>query len=353
MDGTKKKQQPAKILRYFPLIPRLQRLYMSSKTAELLKWYALKENPDGLLRHPRDTKAWKKFDSLYPEFALDSRNIRLALSTDGFNPFGTLSSNNSIWTVMLYVYNYPPWCYMKPTSLIMSMIIPGPKMPGNSIDVYLQPLVDELNKLWRGVNTYDSSTKEMFQMRAALFCTISDFPGLDNLSGWNTHTLNACPSCKFDTKSQRLKFGMKNCFMGHRQFLPIDHKYRQNTQSFDGYVEFREAPSPKSGSHTLRQIEAYLKKVRDEGTSMVGPRQWKKKSIFWNLPYWEHNLIRHCLDMVHIEKNVCDNVLFTVLERKIEQRTICKLVKTCSLWESDQVFIPFLIPLSFLNHALK
>jgi len=94
--------------------------------------------------------------------------------------------------------------------------------------------------------------------------------------------VNACLSCKFDTKSQRLKFGMKNCFMGHRQFLPIDRKFRQNTQSFDRYLEFREAPTPKSGSHTLRQIEAYQKKVRDEGTSMVGPRQWKKKSIFWN-----------------------------------------------------------------------
>jgi len=83
---------------------------------------------------------------------------------------------------------------MKPTSLIMSMIIPGPKMLGNSIDVYLQPLVDELNKLWRGVDTYDSSTKQMFQMRASLFCTISDFPGLDNLSGWNTHTHSECLS---------------------------------------------------------------------------------------------------------------------------------------------------------------
>ncbi|XP_019439001.1 PREDICTED: uncharacterized protein LOC109344705 [Lupinus angustifolius] len=167
--------------------------------------------------------AWKEFDKMYPDFALDSRNIRLALATDGFNPFGTLSSNNSIWPVMLYAYNYPPWYCMKQTSLIMSMIIPGPKMPGNSIDVYLQPLVSELQKLWKGVEAYDSSTKESFQMRASLFCTISDFPGLDNLSGWNTHTSLACPSCNFDTESKWLKFGGKYCFMGHRRYLPLDH----------------------------------------------------------------------------------------------------------------------------------
>ena len=40
---------------------------------------------------------------------------------------------------------------------------------------------------------------------------------------------------------------------------------------------------------------------------------WKKKSIFFELPYWEHNLIRHNLDVMHIEKNVCDNVLWTIL----------------------------------------
>lgn len=57
-------------------------------------------NPDGMLRHPRDTKAWKEFDSFYPEFAFDARNVRLALTIDGFNPFGTLSSYNSIWHVM-------------------------------------------------------------------------------------------------------------------------------------------------------------------------------------------------------------------------------------------------------------
>jgi len=41
------------------------------------------------------------------------------------------------------------------------MIIPRKKMPGNKIDVYLQPLVKELNELWtEGVETYDSFSKK-------------------------------------------------------------------------------------------------------------------------------------------------------------------------------------------------
>ena len=40
---------------------------------------------------------------------------------------------------------------------------------------------------------------------------------------------------------------------------------------------------------------------------------WKKRSILFDLPYQEHNLLRHNLDMMHIEKNVCDNLIGTLL----------------------------------------
>jgi len=36
------------------------------------------------------------------------------------------------------------------------MIIPGPDGAGDAVDVYLQPLIKELNELWKfGVETYD------------------------------------------------------------------------------------------------------------------------------------------------------------------------------------------------------
>lgn len=99
------------------------------------------------------------------------------------------------------------------------MIIPGKQAPGNNIDVYLQPLIKELNEMWYdGVRTLDSSKNEMFTLKAALMWTISDFPRLGTLSGWNTYTGLACPTCKFETDSCRLKNGMKWCFMGHRRF---------------------------------------------------------------------------------------------------------------------------------------
>ncbi|KAL1209251.1 hypothetical protein V5N11_033111 [Cardamine amara subsp. amara] len=202
---NRKNKAPAKVLRYFPLKPRLQRLFMSSKTATHMRWHATASNNDGKLRHPRDGRAWKVFDQKYPEFASDPRNVRLGLATDGFNPFGTMSSSYSIWPVILFPYNFPPWMSMKQTSMILSMVIPGKHMPGNDIDIYLQPLIKELKELWSdGIKTLDASTKQTFDMRAAIMWTVSDFPGLGNLSGWNTYTASACPSCNFDGIGQRL-----------------------------------------------------------------------------------------------------------------------------------------------------
>ena len=93
----------------------------------------------------------------------------------------------------------------------------------------------ELEELWmKGVDTYDVSMCEMFKMRAALMWTISDFPGLGTLSGWNTYTGYACPTCNFDAIPLRLPHSRKWCFWGHRHFLRASHKFRLMRLRFDG-----------------------------------------------------------------------------------------------------------------------
>ncbi|XP_019189395.1 PREDICTED: uncharacterized protein LOC109183788 [Ipomoea nil] len=295
--GSKFKKKPSKVLRYFPLKPRLQRLFMSSKTAENMRWHAMDSNRDGLMRHPRDSESWKRFNEVHVEFAADPRNVRLGLAADGFNPFGHQSSTHSTWPVILIPYNLPPWICMKQTSFILSMIIPGKKMPGNDIDIYMQSLIKELNELWSfGIETFDASQ------------------GL------------ACPSCNFDFLPNRLPHSRKWCFMGHRRFLGSSHRYRHHNSKFDGTKDLRSPPKMLSGSDVLNQLadinitfgknlemtekgkRSRVRRVEDGDT-----QQWKKRSIFFQLPYWEFNLLRHNLDVMHIEKNVFDNVLFTLL----------------------------------------
>ncbi|KAL8125779.1 hypothetical protein AgCh_013165 [Apium graveolens] len=65
---------PRKILRYFKITPRLQRLYMSSHTAQHMKYHKNRIVTEGVLSHPADGEEWKEFDKNYPYFAADIRN---------------------------------------------------------------------------------------------------------------------------------------------------------------------------------------------------------------------------------------------------------------------------------------
>ena len=89
LDTTQLKQKSAKVLRYFPLVPRLKRIYASSKIASLMRRHYEGRTKDGILRHPVDSLAWKAFDDRHPDFASDVRNVMLGLANGGFNPFWT------------------------------------------------------------------------------------------------------------------------------------------------------------------------------------------------------------------------------------------------------------------------
>ena len=62
------------------------------------------------------------------------------------------------------MYNFPPWMCMKSEYSILSLLIPGPRTPGNDIDIYLQPLIDEFKLLWYfWVETYDVQEIKIFK----------------------------------------------------------------------------------------------------------------------------------------------------------------------------------------------
>nr|GFA50232.1 hypothetical protein [Tanacetum cinerariifolium] len=115
---VKGKKVPKKVLRYFPIIPRLQRLYNSSDTTKEMTWHATRKCTEP------------------------------GLAADGFNPFRNLSQAYSMWPVILTTYNPPPWLCIKESSFMLMLLIPGPKSLGKDIDVYLRPLIDALKVLW-------------------------------------------------------------------------------------------------------------------------------------------------------------------------------------------------------------
>ncbi|KAK1619284.1 hypothetical protein QYE76_024801 [Lolium multiflorum] len=89
-DGQKRQTTVAKnILRYLPVLPRIQRLFMTEDTAQQMRWAVEGIRPDsGKMIHPSDGTAWKNFVKKYPLKAGDPRSVAIAISTDGFNPYG-------------------------------------------------------------------------------------------------------------------------------------------------------------------------------------------------------------------------------------------------------------------------
>ncbi|XP_075079387.1 uncharacterized protein LOC107773825 isoform X1 [Nicotiana tabacum] len=173
-----------------------------------------------------------------------------------------------------------------------------------------------------GVDIYDISKKQNFNMRAPLMWTISDFPAYLMLSGWGTAGRLACPYCMENTNAFTLtKCGKQSWFDNHRNFLPLDHPYRTNRNSFRKNKVVTTHPPPiRSGDDILKEInELGLKKVTELGADIINGKiskfsGWKKRSIFWYLPYWSTNLIRHNFDVMHIKKNFFENVFNTVLD---------------------------------------
>ncbi|XP_058195233.1 uncharacterized protein LOC131311699 [Rhododendron vialii] len=309
---------PAKVLWYFPIIPRFRRMYQSVETTENLTWHAHQRESNGQLHHPADSPQWKLVDHLWPDFASEPRNLRLALSADGINPHRSLSSRYSCWPIILVTYNLPPGLCMKKKFMMLSLLISGPHQPGNDIDVFLEPLIDDLKSLWKeGVEAYDAYKQQHFRLRAVLLWTINDLPAFGNLSGCTVKGYYACPICGEGTCSCRLKHGKKNSYEGHRKFLPRYHPYRKQKKAFNGEQEFGEPPLPLSGEEVLREVEGIKTiwgKASKKRSSKVGTKCWKKKSIFFTLEYWVFLYIRHCLDVMHIEKNVLESIIGTLLQ---------------------------------------
>ncbi|RVW77928.1 hypothetical protein CK203_048271 [Vitis vinifera] len=170
--------------------------------------------PEGeMMRHPVDSLAWKNFDNVHPSFALEPRNVRLSLASDGFNPFGNMSISYSMWLVVLIPYNLPPWMCMKQTFFMLSLLIPGPTAPGNDIDIYLQPLIDELNDLWE-VGVLKGNLLVLFVIRIVLHIDIVGT--LLSIDGKSKDNFNS----RLDLQAMGIRDQLHPIQRGNRVILP-------------------------------------------------------------------------------------------------------------------------------------
>ncbi|KAK1609904.1 hypothetical protein QYE76_033577 [Lolium multiflorum] len=319
-DGQKRQTTVAKnILRYLPVLPRIQRLFMTEDTAQQMRWAVEGNRYTDKMIHPSDGTAWKNFVKKFPLKAGDPRSVAVAISTDGFNPYGMSAAVYSCWPVFVIPMNLPPGVCMRSENMFVSMIIPGPKYPGKNMNVYLEPLVDDLVRGWegRGIRTYDASKKEYFDMYVWYHTSLHDLPARALFCGWCTHGKWPCPQCRQAVTFFWLNKGGKySCFDEARQFLERRHAYRSDVKSFKkGRVVRGPKPIPKTGTEIKAELDAL--KPSPDGNGFLGygeTHQWTHKPCLWKLPYFEFLELPHNIDVMHTEKNISEAIWSTIVD---------------------------------------
>src|SRR5262249_5754384 len=158
-------------------------------------------------------------------------------------------------------------------------------------------------------------------------------------------------------KAFTLKHGRKPCWFDcHRRFLPDDHPFRRQRDAFQKNKIERQGLSARlSGFEILSQLREIQLAATHSGTPHRLPgfgkdHNWVRLSIFWELPYWPTLLVRHNLDVMHVEKNVFDNMFNTVMDVKgktkdnararEDLKTICKRPELELQCRDDKIFKP-------------
>ena len=295
---------PCLILRHFPLIPQLQRQFSSKRLSKLNVWHHFHKSQDGKMRHTADSPQWTFVNTeLEPEagndmFGKDPRDIHLGLALDGMNPHSEKRSTQSLTPVIVFNYNLPPWMVTKKYFVMLCLLIPTQlTLTGSNFDVFLQPLVDELQRLWSrtGVPTRDARANlgmPIFNLRAVLMWCLHDFPAYGLISGLTVGGFKACPVCGPQTISRRSRILQKNVYCNcHRRYLPEDHYFRAADAAFDGEANHDIAEEPLTGNQTIRrgrESEAYLDAGGMERDAEFPAKMHgvKRVSALYQLPYW-------------------------------------------------------------------
>ena len=142
-----------------------------------------------------DGKIWKEFQSFNDQpFLSESGNYALMMNFDYFQPYKHIQY--SLGAIYLTVLNLPRGIRNKQENVILVGLIPGPNEPKHDLNSYLEPFVNDLLKLWDGVELNISAVNYRKIIRCALLCVSCDLPAGRKACGFLGHAAHlGCSRC--------------------------------------------------------------------------------------------------------------------------------------------------------------
>ena len=105
-------------------------------------------------------------------------------------------------------------------------------------------------------------------------------------------------------------------YMRHRRWLKKDDPWRKHGDLFNGLAELRGPPHRTIGTE-IDELLSNWEQCPAPGKMKKAPepllKVWKMRSVFWDLEYWPNHDMPHCLDPMHITKNVLESLLGTLM----------------------------------------
>jgi hypothetical protein len=96
----------------------------------------------------------------------------------------------------------------------------------------------------------------------------------------------------------------------------MKHLFQSMKDKFNHNNEKRHPPPHLTGHEVyemVKDIHVVHGKRKRTGKNTGEDDKWKKQLIFWEQQYWKDLYIHHLIDVMHVEKNLCESLLGTLL----------------------------------------
>ena len=275
LANGQKKFHSLKVYCYKSIHDSLQCLLSRPQISQLCSTWKTRKIPEDTMGDIYDGSVWKSFCSSLSSADNEKVNLGLMLNCDWFQPFKR-RSNISVGALYAVVVNLPRSMRFKPENVLLLGILPALSKEPTSLNTFLQPTINELKALHRGVEMKLNDTITL-TVAAQLLCASSDIPATRKLLGFLGHSaILGCSKCSKNFPT-----------------MTFNGKQKRNYSGFN-----RENWAPRTNSTHRSNVQkiasAKTKKAKQELEKRLGCRY----TALLELDYFDP-VAHHAIDPMH------------------------------------------------------
>ena len=214
---------------YFPITPRIRRLFATEITHKILREHSNKGIINGQMNDIHGSNLWlEDWFGEDGEFRGNKNGVVLNICLDGVNPFKSNKIDYSVWPIEIAIMNLPPELRKSCGGTLIAGLIPGNgrKVP-RTLEPYISMLVEELLALEKC--KMKDSNGNYINVGVKLLEFTLDYPAIGKVLHYpgSGRSHRACMFC--DIVGESSKVLNKTLFLQNRRFLDQSHKLRFET----------------------------------------------------------------------------------------------------------------------------